>query len=211
MNSEIFKCDFLDHLTFMRQDAGIRKARTPDFLIHSASALFSRQGYNKTSLEQITEYAGVSIQGVYGHFNGKEDLALAAMSSLNTRCYYYLLEAMRTPALSSEMQYQKFYYILKRFFIDNPEAPLPSYLAIEFMGMSDLLEKSIQRFCEQWIYAIQDLLQYKLPREKAIKEARKCLLGLQNAVITHRLYQESVDLIDFYEDYIHLYKPFFFD
>ena len=64
MNPPDFNVVFLDHLSFLRQEGGHRKIRGADYLVHSACLLFSKQGYAKTFLEQVSDY---SKSGVLNH------------------------------------------------------------------------------------------------------------------------------------------------
>lgn len=48
-------------------------------VVEAAAELFARQGYAKTSLEEVAAAARVSKGTVYGHFDGKEQLFRAAL------------------------------------------------------------------------------------------------------------------------------------
>ncbi|MFP5219394.1 MAG: TetR/AcrR family transcriptional regulator [Actinomycetes bacterium] len=48
-------------------------------VVDAAAELFARQGYAKTSLEEVAAAARVSKGTVYGHFDGKEQLFRAAL------------------------------------------------------------------------------------------------------------------------------------
>lgn len=64
-----------------------KKARTRHDLMTVASRLFRKQGYERTTLEQIAEQAEVSIRTLPRYFETKRQLALAA--------YYEALAAFR--------------------------------------------------------------------------------------------------------------------
>jgi len=59
-----------DHTTKRGQKAQLTKSR----LIASALDLFSRQGYDSTSIKEIAHEAGVSLGLMYNYFPSKEDL-----------------------------------------------------------------------------------------------------------------------------------------
>lgn len=58
-------------------------------LIRTAAIMFSRNGYNHTTLAEIAEAADVHVQTLYRHFSSKEDLALAAVSTAMDDCRAY--------------------------------------------------------------------------------------------------------------------------
>ena len=54
-----------------------RKQQTRDALVDSAYALFTRQGFHRTSLDQVSAEAGFTKGAVYSNFSSKEDLFFA--------------------------------------------------------------------------------------------------------------------------------------
>lgn len=54
-----------------------RKTATREKLVRSARHLFLTKGYDKTTLEEIAELAGLHVQTLYRHFPTKQDLAKA--------------------------------------------------------------------------------------------------------------------------------------
>lgn len=51
-------------------------------ILKSAQRLFSRRGYERTSLSDVAKFAGVTRGAIYWHFESKEDLLLALLNSL---------------------------------------------------------------------------------------------------------------------------------
>src|SRR5579859_3550240 len=58
-----------------------RKSDVPSRIVRAASALFSRQGYYRTSTRDIARLADVSEVTLYRYFEHKEDVFWAALSS----------------------------------------------------------------------------------------------------------------------------------
>jgi TetR/AcrR family fatty acid metabolism transcriptional regulator len=52
------------------------KENTRERIINSAKKLFAEQGYQKTTIVDISRQAGLSEAALYDHFQGKEDLLL---------------------------------------------------------------------------------------------------------------------------------------
>ncbi|MFE0424613.1 TetR/AcrR family transcriptional regulator [Streptomyces sp. NPDC058953] len=63
-------------------DAGERRARRRDDLLDAALDLFSAQGYQDTSIEQICKHAYVGTKSFYEVFTGKEALYLALLDRI---------------------------------------------------------------------------------------------------------------------------------
>ena len=52
--------------------------QTRHMIIERAANVFSRQGYFGSSLSDLIQETGLKKGGIYNHFRGKDDLALAA-------------------------------------------------------------------------------------------------------------------------------------
>nr|WP_162427189.1 TetR/AcrR family transcriptional regulator [Pontibacter pudoricolor] len=54
--------------------------RTRQYIIEQAAHLFNQRGYSGTSLQDIMAATGLTKGGIYGHFESKEEIALAAFN-----------------------------------------------------------------------------------------------------------------------------------
>ncbi len=54
--------------------------RTKQFILETVAPVFSKNGYAGTSLSDITQATGLTKGAVYGHFENKEQLALACFN-----------------------------------------------------------------------------------------------------------------------------------
>ncbi|TPG42036.1 TetR/AcrR family transcriptional regulator [Flavobacterium pectinovorum] len=52
--------------------------RTKQFIIEQTAPLFNMKGYNGTSMSDITEATGLTKGSIYGNFENKDEVALAA-------------------------------------------------------------------------------------------------------------------------------------
>lgn len=58
---------------------------TKEKILESALTLFSKQGYNGTSVEEIANEVGIKAPSLYKHFKGKEEILNALIDSAETR------------------------------------------------------------------------------------------------------------------------------
>ena len=58
--------------------------RTTAYIIEKVAPVFNRQGYIGTSMSDLTEVTGLTKGAIYGNFENKESLALAAFEYLST-------------------------------------------------------------------------------------------------------------------------------
>ncbi|AZJ34638.1 TetR/AcrR family transcriptional regulator [Tenacibaculum singaporense] len=55
-----------------------KSERTKAFIIETVSPIFNKNGYAAMSLSKITEATGLTKGAIYGHFENKEELAIAS-------------------------------------------------------------------------------------------------------------------------------------
>jgi AcrR family transcriptional regulator len=61
-----------------RQPKGDKRDRTRAKLMEAARALIREKGYERTTLEEIAERAGMTTGAIYGNFKSREELFIAA-------------------------------------------------------------------------------------------------------------------------------------
>src|ERR1041385_2015709 len=52
--------------------------RTREFIVEKTAPLFNRKGYAGTSMSDLTETTGLTKGAIYGNFENKDEVALAA-------------------------------------------------------------------------------------------------------------------------------------
>ena len=73
-------------------------------LLDVALTVFARHGYRKTSMDDIAQAAGVSRQGLYLHFETKEDLFRAAVHHSIRKAQVAVAAALAAPGESIEQR-----------------------------------------------------------------------------------------------------------
>lgn len=78
-----------------------RSVKTRQFIIETTASLFNKKGYAGTSMSDLTEATKLTKGSIYGNFENKEDVALAA--------FEYNL-AQRNQLITKRMNEAKSYY-----------------------------------------------------------------------------------------------------
>jgi len=94
---------------------------TRDRILEAAVRLFSENGYESTSIRQITQAVGLSESALYRHFGGKEDL-LAEIVALTERMVSQPLPAMEEGASGGPSVFRKLFEAPADAFGENPYA-----------------------------------------------------------------------------------------
>ncbi|MBT8204458.1 MAG: TetR/AcrR family transcriptional regulator [Eudoraea sp.] len=69
--------------------------RTTAYIIETVAPLFNKQGYIGTSMSDLTEATGLTKGAIYGNFENKESLALAAFEYNSTKLLQLIDEKLQ--------------------------------------------------------------------------------------------------------------------
>jgi AcrR family transcriptional regulator len=81
--------------TIRGMDAEQRRAQRREQLLEAAFALFARDGYANTSIEEICQTAYVGNKAFYDLFDSKEDCYIALLRQVSERIEEHVAQAMR--------------------------------------------------------------------------------------------------------------------
>ena len=143
---------------------------TRDRIIVATNELFRRNGYNGTSLSQISEASNATIGSIYHFFpGGKEALAVAVIETTGS-VYRQLFEAIAAGASDPASAYRDFFdgaaaLLEQSGFID----PCPiGTIAREVANTNESLRVAARNAFDSWIEAARDhLAAAGIPREEA--------------------------------------------
>lgn len=76
--------------------------RTTQYIIETVAPIFNRQGYVGTSMSDLTEATGLTKGAIYGNFENKEALALAAFEYNSKKLLSALDEVLQEPRTAVE-------------------------------------------------------------------------------------------------------------
>jgi AcrR family transcriptional regulator len=80
--------------------------RTTAYIIEKVAPVFNKQGYIGTSMSDLTEATGLTKGALYGNFENKESLALAAFEYLSNRLLNAIDERLQGGGNALEILYR---------------------------------------------------------------------------------------------------------
>ncbi|MBN2123615.1 MAG: TetR family transcriptional regulator, partial [Deltaproteobacteria bacterium] len=96
------------------------KLQSREKLLQAAKVLFGSRGYHGTTIEEITQAAGVTRGALYWHFESKAHLLGAVIEELRT---IYLERFITETAAAGDSPMEKLWYLFKfnaRFAVEHP-------------------------------------------------------------------------------------------
>ncbi len=146
-------------------------------ILGCALELFRKQGYDRTSLREISERLGISKSGLYHHFGAKDDLVMSLVGPILDRINEL---ATGSPAIQGSDQLRAFLESYIDTFIENRQ--VVSLLA------NDVGVRNHARISER-LSAVNEALYVHLigpdPDLAARVQATQVLVGLQGAIVRY--------------------------
>lgn len=139
-----------------------RRAKTRRAIIVGAAELFSRQGIEQTTIDDIASAAGVSVGTVYFHFASKDGVVLALVARVLDRAQDYLAEARQVDsALERVLRSGDVYYrfateqsVSFRFVTERLPGAASGSAGAEGSGVEDEVSREIARRVGEFIASI---------------------------------------------------------
>lgn len=123
-----------------------QKQATHERILEAAGALFRRQGFSATSVENVMRAAGLTVGGFYAHFGSKQALLVESLTRIMSRNrgeWFQGLEDLRGAEWLS--------HVVRRYLsrahrdAEVPVCPLPAVLSDVVRGESALKETLSQQ------------------------------------------------------------------
>lgn len=171
---------------------------TRDRIIVATNELFRRQGYNGTSLSQISHASGATIGSIYHFFpGGKEALAVAVIDTTGA-IYRELFEAIAAAATDPASAYRDFFAgaaaVLESSDYLDP-CPIGG-IAREVANTSEPLRRAAQAAFDSWIAAVcHHLTEAGVPAQAAESLASLFVVTIEGAFVLSRTQRSTTALI----------------
>ncbi|MFQ5649972.1 MAG: TetR/AcrR family transcriptional regulator [bacterium] len=133
---------------------------TRQLIINKAAILFTRNGYNHTSLAQILTATGLAKGGFYFHFKSKEELGLAVIESLEAYWRQELFPRMQRGKDAKE----KIEIMLSSpgDCYSTPECIRPTILlltlATEMIEVHDTFSQRLRQIFKEWWATLEEII-----------------------------------------------------
>lgn len=132
-------------------------------ILEAAAELFAKNGFDRTSVDEIAKQAGLSKGAIYWYFPSKEKILIALAEQYETA------NQMAVMAMASEEQFgSKALYLSHRHFFEMKATdPLPDLLFQQFISMAQKypeISEALQRNNDNWTRVISGLLDQAVAR-----------------------------------------------
>lgn len=191
----------------------VDKSKKTEDIARTALELFSRKGYNATSVEQIAESSGMGKSTIYEYFNSKEEIFIQAISDWIMETLDRLNEM--TVRVSDPLQrLESFFKMMRETFNYQDPGTVKLFVEINqqtftetgvFKKHRHIIKDMRSRFCRMVEDILLDGVSKKIVLPEAAREVHKIAVNLMaylDGIGIHYLisenYSEYEAQVDFY-------------
>jgi Transcriptional regulator len=152
---------------------------TDEKILDTAISLFSKYGYDKISVREIAEGAGISEGAIYRHFTGKENI----LDTIFSRAEQFVYTPL--PAESASDSRSIFYGLLAplpKIIRSDPQIlPVMRIMYAEMHHNNKIEEYYLQHYCDTAVAHLQNIFEREIEKGRIIKCDAENLARVFNA------------------------------
>ena len=168
---------------------------TKEEIVRIAIEVFRKQGYNRTSMNDLAQACGLQKGSFYHYFNSKEALMREVLDTLHQYYKRKIFSIAFDDAFTPKARMEHFFKKQEPIFTQDLTGCLFGNITLETISMVDEFKATIQAFFSDWIEAFQHIfLADGCSDEKAIQLARQSVMEIEGALMMMRVF-EDIDLL----------------
>ncbi|MCA9554424.1 MAG: TetR/AcrR family transcriptional regulator [Myxococcales bacterium] len=127
-----------------------------DQVLHEATRLLARHGFEGTSLQAVADAVGVKKPSVLYHFKSKEDLRQAVLDSLLSRWSEVVPRLLMASTRTGLAKFEAVIGELVGFFADDPDRA--RILVRELLDRPEQMQEILQRQVRPWVEVVAEYI-----------------------------------------------------
>jgi AcrR family transcriptional regulator len=137
----------------------LQPQETANRILNQAMRIFLEKGYHGTSIDDITQAAGVTKGALYWHFKSKEELLRRIVEEFETRFLDGLVQAVKDVQGDTHDKFEKFFRYNAAFSYYNRELCVSfTTLAAELVGARHGTEAGFRRIYKKYQRFLSNLI-----------------------------------------------------
>lgn len=156
-------------------------------LLDQATALFRAKGYSATSIDDVAKACGITKGSLYYHFQGKEELALAAMESVHAYFRENIFGIILDTDCPGSNELAKFNEAVEDFFSSHRDGCLLANLSLEIENQNDLFKEKIRYFFNDWRRCYEEVFRRDYLQSRASTLAADAVAIVHGCILMQRI------------------------
>ena len=181
-----------------------RRVATKRKILETATHLFARLGYHKTTIQDIAYHIGMTTGAVFHHFGSKKDILDEVVEQLNENLEQYIEFLSHEHKDYHEMVMGLVDIFLERFHSEPDSIICLTSLAAEFSGIREPIIVNIQQAYDRFVNAFEKAMN-RFSDNTANRAAGLCFIAaLQGIAIQALLRDGQMDIEEMVRGFIAL-------
>jgi len=165
---------------------------TKEEIIRIGIDLFRKQGYNRTSMNDLAQACGLQKGSFYHYFSSKEALMSAILDTLyqyyRNKIFSLAYDQTKSPAERMEIFFKK----QEPVFTQELTGCLFGNITLETISMEEEFKSVIQAFFSDWIKAFKQIfLDDGNAYDEALVLARQSVMEIEGALMLMRVFADA--------------------
>lgn len=165
---------------------------TKEEIIRIGIDLFRKQGYNRTSMNDLAQACGLQKGSFYHYFSSKEALMSAILDTLyqyyRNKIFSLAYDQTKSPAERMEIFFKK----QEPVFTQELTGCLFGNITLETISMEEEFKSVIQAFFSDWIEAFKQIfLDDGNADDEALVLARQSVMEIEGALMLMRVFADA--------------------
>jgi TetR/AcrR family transcriptional repressor of nem operon len=166
---------------------------TKEEIIRIGIDLFRKQGYNRTSMNDLAQACGLQKGSFYHYFSSKEALMSAILDTLyqyyRNKIFSLAYDQTKSPAERMEIFFKK----QEPVFTQELTGCLFGNITLETISMEEEFKSVIQAFFSDWIEAFKQIfLDDGNAYDEALVLARQSVMEIEGALMLMRVFADAI-------------------
>ncbi len=190
----------LDHVN--KKEA--KRVATKKRILETATHLFARLGYHKTTIQDIAYHIGMTTGAVFHHYNSKADILEEVVAELDQSFDKYI-DFLEKDHESYKKMIKGMMDIFMERFLYHPDTIIAlASLAAEFSGIRGPVIVKIQAAYDKFVDAFENALD-KISKKQTNRAAAVCFIsGLQGVALQALVRDGEMNIDDLVQGFISL-------
>jgi len=159
-------------------------------IIEAARQVFTKQGYHKTTMNDIAEVCGIQKGSLYHHFKGKEELMKAAIDSFHHKFKEGAFNLFENTTLSTQEKLNKLIDFSEKTYLAD-EGSMMASIVLETINVVPGIVESIRSFFNDWIDSVSKILEEVYEPDGARKIAKESIAAVEGAVMMMQIFNDT--------------------
>jgi len=163
---------------------------TKSEIVAHAKQVFTKQGYHKTTMNDIAEACGILKGSLYHHFKSKEELMLASIAAFHYNFNVVAKAIKEKQNLNLQEKLKQIIDFSEKTYLAD-EGSMMANIVLETINVVPQISESIKIYFTERIAFIANLLEEFYKPEDALKIAKESCAAVEGAVMMMQIFKDE--------------------